>query len=27
VYFDENSEGTWEVLEIVRKAYLTFNRD
>jgi len=27
VYFDENSEGTWQVLEIVRKAYLTFNRD
>ena len=27
VYFDENSKGTWEVLETVRKAYLTFKRD
>ena len=26
VYFDENSLGTWEVLETVRKAYLTFKR-
>lgn len=26
VYFDENSEGTWEVIETVRKAYLTFKR-
>jgi len=26
VYFDENSRGTWEVLETVRKAYLTFKR-
>jgi len=27
VHFDENSKGTWEVLETVRKAYLTFKRD
>ena len=27
VYFDENSKGTREVLETVRKAYLTFKRD
>ena len=27
VYFDENSKGNWEVLETVRKAYLTFKRD
>jgi hypothetical protein len=27
VYFDENSKGTWEVLETVRKAYLTFKRN
>jgi uncharacterized cupin superfamily protein len=27
VYFDENSKGTWEVKETVRKAYLTFKRD
>lgn len=27
VYFDNNSRGTWEVLETVRKAYLTFKRD
>ncbi len=27
VYFDHNSKGTWEVLETVRKAYLTFKRD
>ena len=27
VYFDKNSKGTWEVLETVRKAYLTFKRD
>ena len=27
MYFDENSKGTWEVLETVRKAYLTFKRD
>lgn len=26
VYFDHNSRGTWEVLETVRKAYLTFKR-
>ena len=27
VYFDNNSKGTWEVIETVRKAYLTFKRD
>jgi len=27
VYFDENSKGNWEVLQTVRKAYLTFKRD
>ena len=27
VYFDENSCGTWEVLETARKTYLTFKRD
>jgi len=27
VYFDNNSKGTSEVLETVRKAYLTFKRD
>ncbi len=27
VYFDHNSKGTWEVLETVRKAYLTFKRN
>lgn len=27
VYFDENSKGTWEVLDTVRKAYLTFRRN
>ena len=27
VYFDNNSKGTWEVLETVRKAYLTFKRE
>jgi len=27
VYFDNNSKGTWEVLETVRKAYLTYKRD
>jgi len=27
VYFDNNSKGTWEVLETVRKTYLTFKRD
>jgi uncharacterized cupin superfamily protein len=27
VYFDENSKGTWEVQETVRKAYLTFKRE
>jgi hypothetical protein len=27
VYFDESSKGTWEVLETVRKAYLTFKRN
>lgn len=27
VYFDNNSEGTWEVLETTRKAYLTFKRE
>jgi uncharacterized cupin superfamily protein len=26
VYFDENSKGTWEVLDTVRKSYLTFKR-
>ena len=27
VYFDENSKGTWEVLETVRQACFTFKRD
>ena len=27
VYFDNNSRGTWEVLDTVRKAYLTFKRE
>jgi uncharacterized protein len=27
VYFDNNSKGTWEVLETIRKAYLTYKRD
>ena len=27
VYFDNNSIETWEVLETVRKAYLSFKRD
>lgn len=27
LYFDNNSKGTWEVLETVRKAYLTYKRD
>ncbi|MEH6549605.1 MAG: cupin domain-containing protein [Pseudomonadales bacterium] len=27
VYFDANSEGTWEVIETVRKAYLTYKND
>jgi uncharacterized cupin superfamily protein len=27
VYWDNNSKGTWEVKETVRKAYLTFKRD
>ena len=27
VYFDNNSQGTWQVLETVRKAYLTYKRD
>jgi uncharacterized cupin superfamily protein len=27
VYFDEYGEGTWEVLESVRNAYLTFEWD
>jgi len=27
VYFDDNSRGTWEVLETVRKVYLTYKRD
>ena len=27
VYFDNNSKGTWEVLETTRKAYLTYKRD
>ncbi len=27
VYFDNNSKGTWEVLQTVRKAYLTFKRE
>ena len=26
VYFDNNSKGTWEVLETIRKAYLTYKR-
>ncbi|MEM6774717.1 MAG: cupin domain-containing protein [Pseudomonadota bacterium] len=26
VYFDENSRGTWEILETARKTYLTFKR-
>jgi uncharacterized cupin superfamily protein len=26
-YFDANSKGTWEVLETVRKAYLTYKND
>lgn len=26
VYFDENSCGTWEILETARKTYLTFKR-
>ena len=26
VYFDDNSCGTWEVMETVRKAYLTYKR-
>lgn len=26
MYFDENSNGTWEILETTRKAYLTFKR-
>ena len=27
VYVDENSKGTWEVLETVRKSYLAFNEE
>jgi uncharacterized cupin superfamily protein len=27
VYFDNNSKGTWEVIETVRKAYLTYRRN
>lgn len=27
VYFDNNSRGTWEVLETVRKACLNYKRD
>jgi uncharacterized cupin superfamily protein len=27
LYFDANSKGTWEVLETVRKAYLTYKND
>ncbi|MCP4044843.1 MAG: DUF861 domain-containing protein [Gammaproteobacteria bacterium] len=27
VYFDNNSKGTWEVLETARKVYLTYKRD
>lgn len=27
VYFDENSKGTWEILETTRKTYLTFKRE
>ena len=27
VYFDNNSKGIWEVLETIRKAYLTYKRD
>ncbi|MFT4768599.1 MAG: putative cupin superfamily protein [Glaciecola sp.] len=26
LYFDDNSRGTWEVIETVRKAYLTYKR-
>ena len=26
-YFDNNSKGTWEVIETVRKVYLTYKRD
>lgn len=26
VYFDNNSRGTWEVIDTVRKAYLTYKR-
>ena len=27
LYFDANSKGTWEVLETVGKAYLTYKND
>ena len=27
LYFDANSKGTWEVIETVRKAYLTYKND
>ncbi len=27
IYFPENSKGTWEIIETVRKAYLCFNTD
>ena len=27
VYFDNNSKGTWEVIETTRKVYLTYKRD
>jgi len=27
VYFDDDSKGTWEVLDTVRKASLTFKRN
>lgn len=27
VYFDENSCGTWEIIETCRKTYLTFKRE
>ncbi len=26
-YFDANSKGTWEVIETVRKSYLTYKND
>lgn len=27
LYFPENSKGTWEIIETVRKAYLCYNLD